>query len=107
MGLGKMLGTTEPKQKKITYEVIKKLGLLNDSKTEPKELRIVSWNGAAPKMDIRPWKKNEDGTETAKSGITLSAEEIESLYSVLKMLDEMPEDDSEDSSEDDVEVIAE
>lgn len=103
MGLGKMLETTEPKQKKITYEVVKRLGLLNNSQTEPKELRIVSWNGAAPKMDIRPWKKNEDGTETAKSGITLSAEEIESLYSILKILDEMPEDDGEN----DVEVIAE
>lgn len=66
----------------IKYEVIENYGELTDG-DNAKELRLVSWNNREPKYDIRSWKKNEDGTETAGKGITLSGEECEGLLALL------------------------
>lgn len=45
-----------------------------------KELNLVSWNGRAPKYDIRDW-----APEHAKmgKGVTLTDEEAGALYSAL------------------------
>ena len=70
------------------YKVIKDFGALG-KETEGKSvkrLRLVSWNGKAPKFDIRPWKTTEDGEQCSK-GITLSSEEIEHLYKLLQKID--------------------
>lgn len=69
-----------------TYEVIKDYGALSDADV-PKRLRVVKWNDNEPKFDIRPWKETEDGERSFK-GITLTSEEIENLYKLLKKIDE-------------------
>ncbi len=40
----------------IKYEIVKSVGVLSTSaKGWTKEVNMVSWNGAEPKVDIRDW----------------------------------------------------
>ena len=66
----------------IKYEIIKTIGVLSESsKGWKKELNLISWNGSAPKFDIRDWAP---GHEKRGKGVTLSAEEIKKLAGLLK-----------------------
>ena len=65
----------------FSYEIVEHIAVLSTSKTGwTKELNLVSWNGRAPKYDIREW-----APEHAKmgKGVTLSDEEIEVLKKLL------------------------
>ena len=65
----------------IKFEITEHLAALSTSaKGWTKELNRVSWNGAAPKYDIRDW--SPDHTKMGK-GVTLSNEEMEELKKVL------------------------
>lgn len=48
-----------------------------------KELNLVSWNGAAPKYDLRDWAPEH---EKMGKGITLSADEVQELYKLLSKI---------------------
>ena len=66
----------------ITFEVREHIGTIT---TRPsgwsKEINVVVWNSGEPKIDIRDW----DSEHTRMSrGITLTEEEAETLYNVLK-----------------------
>lgn len=66
----------------IKYEVVEHIGVLSESaKGWKKELNRISWNGAAPKYDIREWAP---GREKMGKGITLTDAEIEMLKQLLK-----------------------
>ena len=71
------------------YEVLNDFGALGEEVEGKyvKRLRLVSWNGNEPKFDIRPWKETEENGEQYSKGITLSSEEIECLYKLLKEID--------------------
>ena len=69
----------------IKCEIIEKYGKLADGR---KELRLVSWNGREPVYDLRSWSENDDGTESAGKGITLTGEECECLLQILKNIAE-------------------
>ena len=72
----------------IKYEVLDDFGVVSTSgKDNEWELRVryVSWNGNDPKYDIRAWKQTENG-ETCRKGLTLTGEEAESLYDILKKI---------------------
>lgn len=63
------------------YEIIQEMGVLSESKGGwTREFNLVSWNGAKPKFDIRDWAPNH---EKMGKGISLSADEISSLKSIL------------------------
>lgn len=65
----------------IKYEIMEHLGVLSESaKGWKKELNRVSWNGAAPKYDIREWAPNR---EKMGKGITLTDDEVEQLKQLL------------------------
>ncbi|MGG3989108.1 YdbC family protein [Bacillus smithii] len=68
----------------INFEIKKEIALLStSSKGWKKELNLISWNGYAPKYDIRDW----DPTHTKMGkGITLSEEELRNLYLSLKKI---------------------
>ena len=56
----------------IKYEIKKEIGVLSENaKGWRKELNLVSWNGAAPKYDIREWAPDH---EKMGKGTTLTAE---------------------------------
>lgn len=65
----------------IKYDIVEEVGVLSENaKGWRKELNRISWNGAAPKYDIRDWAQEH---EKMSKGITLSQEEAENLYKVL------------------------
>lgn len=64
------------------YEIVEELGVLStSSKGWQKELNKISWNGAEPKFDIRDWAPDH---EKMGKGVTLTDEEAQSLYALLK-----------------------
>jgi len=65
----------------IQYDVIEELGVLSENaKGWRKELNLISWNGAAPKYDIRDWAP---GREKMGKGVTLTEEEAQKLKELL------------------------
>ena len=68
----------------IKYEITQSIACLSEEKNGwTKELNLVSWNGNAPKYDIRSWYA--DHSKMGK-GITLTKEELVQLASVLREL---------------------
>ncbi len=64
------------------YEIKEEIGILSESKSGwRREVNRVSWNGAAPKLDIRDWAP---GHEKMGKGITLSTEETVKLLELLQ-----------------------
>ncbi len=64
------------------YEITEELGVLSESRSGWKrEVNLVSWNGATPKLDIRDWAP---GHEKMGKGISLSSDEIKSLKAILE-----------------------
>lgn len=73
----------------IKYEVIEECGLVAKRSGDYElKLRYVSWNGKEPKYDLRPWKVNDEGEEICGKGITLSGEELEALWNLIKGMEE-------------------
>ena len=70
----------------IKYEIIEELGVLSESaKGWTKELNLISWNGGAPKYDIRDWAPEH---EKMGKGVTLSEEEAKTLHKILGKITE-------------------
>ncbi len=66
----------------FSYEVVRHIGTLSENnKGWKKELNLVSWNGRAPKYDIRDWAPDR---ETMGKGITLNEDEVNKLKELLK-----------------------
>ena len=65
----------------IKYDIVEELGVLSESaKGWTKELNLISWNGGAPKYDIRDWAPEH---EKMGKGVTLSEEEAKKLIELL------------------------
>ena len=68
----------------VKFEIKEELGVLSESsKGWKKELNLISWNGAAPKFDLRDWAPDH---EKMGKGVTLTAEEAQELYSLLSKI---------------------
>ena len=71
------------------YEIINEIGVISEGRSGwKKEFNRISWSGNEPKYDIRDWS---EGHEKMGKGITLTEDEIRSLYKILdeeiKLLD--------------------
>jgi hypothetical protein len=65
----------------INYEIVMQIGLLSQSNSGwTKEVNLISWNGRAPKYDIRDWAP---GHQKMGKGVTLSREELLALRDLL------------------------
>lgn len=65
----------------IKYDIVEEVGVLSENnKGWRKELNRISWNGAAPKYDIRDWAP---GHEKMGKGVTLTEEEAAKLKEIL------------------------
>ena len=65
------------------FEIKKDIGILSQNGKYSKEFKLISYNGAEPKYDIRSYSFNEEtGEKTMGKGVTLSKEELK----VLKVL---------------------
>lgn len=70
----------------IKYEITQELGVLSESKSGwTRELNLVSWNGAAPRFDIRDWAP---GHEKMGKGISLNGEELAKLKQLLDKVED-------------------
>ena len=66
----------------LKFEITEELGILSENeKGWRKELNLVSWNEREPKYDIRDWNPSH---ERMSKGITLTKEEAQALYEILK-----------------------
>lgn len=76
------------KAKTIEFNILKTLGTVSTSATGwTKDLSIVSWNGGAPKYDLREW--SPDKTRMGK-GSTLSAAELLGLKDIINNIADIP-----------------
>jgi hypothetical protein len=65
----------------IKFEIMEHIGTIAETaRGWTKELNLVSWNGAAPKFDLRDWAP--DHSKMGK-GITLTSEELKGLKNML------------------------
>lgn len=66
----------------IEFQVRKHIGVITDYATGwAKEINIVSWNGGAPKVDIRDWSPDH---EHMSRGITLTEAEFTKAVNLVK-----------------------
>lgn len=69
------------KTKELKFEIINNIGIISEKNKGWKlELNIISWNGNEPKYDIRTWGPEH---KNMGKGITLTNQEIISLYEIL------------------------
>lgn len=72
-------------KKEFKYEIVKDFGTLSTSpKGWNRMVRLVSWNDARPKLDIRDW--SPDNSSMGK-GISLSPDEVNTLKAILEDYD--------------------
>ncbi len=68
------------------YEITEHIATLSDNgEGTTKELNRISYNGAAPKLDLRSWKRSGEETLLLK-GLTLTTEEAAILREALNSL---------------------
>lgn len=66
----------------IKYTTVEKVGIIREGNNGwKKELRLISWNDAAPKLDIRDWSPDD---EKMGKGITLTEDEARNLMGLLE-----------------------
>ncbi|MBC2166559.1 hypothetical protein HCB26_08240 [Listeria booriae] len=66
----------------IEYEIVEHIGVLSENaKGWRKEVNLISWNGRAPKYDIRDWSP---GNEKMGKGITLTEDEFKKIAELAK-----------------------
>lgn len=67
--------------KDFEFDIVEHIGILAEkTKGWKREVNLISWGGAEPKIDIRDW--SPDHSKMGK-GITLTAEEIEKLKELI------------------------
>jgi len=77
-------------REQITFEIKEHIGVLCMYHTGwKKELNLVSWNGNAPKYDIRDWDPDH---ERMSRGITLSEKEMGRVRQMLDERDRSPKE---------------
>jgi hypothetical protein len=71
----------------IECGIVEEYGIISENaKGWRKELNLISWNGAASKYDIRDWAPDH---KKMGKGITLNAREVQELYNILKIIQEV------------------
>lgn len=69
------------KMPEFTYEITEPIGILSQSTNGwSRQINLISWNGRAPKYDIRDWAP---GNEKMGKGISMSLEELKALKEIL------------------------
>ena len=66
------------------YDISTHCGVISEKGDWRFELNIVSWNGRKGVYDIRKWHYDDyDEVDKMGKGVTLSTEELRSLYEIL------------------------
>ena len=78
-------GTTN-KTDDVKVEVLEDFGEVSNKNGWSLRVRYVKWNDNDPKYDVRAWKSDENGVEKCRKGLSLTGEEAEELYKILKKI---------------------
>lgn len=70
----------------IRFDVVEHIATLSESSGATKELNRISYNGAAPKLDLRSWKVENNNKRMLK-GLTLTNDEAKALRDALNRID--------------------
>lgn len=66
----------------VSFEILEEIGVITTHATGwSKELNLVSWNGGAPKYDIRDW---DPGRNRMSRGITLQEDEMRRVLDLFR-----------------------
>ena len=69
-------------REEIVFEIKERIGIITEYPTGwNRELNLVSWNGRAPKYDIRDWNPEHDHMSR---GITFHPKEMQTFITLLK-----------------------
>ncbi len=69
----------------FSYEIVKHIGVLSsNAKGWNRELNLISWNGRAPKYDIRDWAPEH---EKMGKGVSMSGEELTVLKKIIETIE--------------------
>ena len=74
------------KTAEVTMEVKEVVGVISQHGNNSLELRLVSWNGADPKYDLRNWYLDREGNEKCAKGLTFAKEDLEQLKELLNSI---------------------
>ena len=66
------------------YTITEEIAFLSEKNGFTKEINMISYNGAKPKIDIRNWSVDDEGNKRMGKGITLSNEEAMVLRDTLE-----------------------
>ena len=69
------------------YDITEEIAVLSEKNGYSKEINMVSYNDAEPKIDIRNWSVDEDGEKRMGKGITLNKEEAIALRNALEEME--------------------
>lgn len=72
---------------KFEHIILEEYGTIGQSGAVSKKVRLVSFNGGPPRLDIRQWRQKQDGTEVIFKGISLSGEELVKLKEIIRDLE--------------------
>ena len=72
---------------KFEFNNTEEIAIISDKNGYTKELNMISYNGAPPKLDLRNWSVDESGEKRMGKGLTLSTEEAITLRDALEDLD--------------------
>ena len=79
----------------FNFDITEEIGEISkNDKGYSKEVNLISYNGAKPKIDIRNWSIDEDDNKKMGKGITLTEDEAIKLMEILN--EYFGEEDSEE-----------
>lgn len=71
-------------KKELEYKIVEELAVIKESGNWATKVCLVSWNGKPAKLDIRSWNESPDAKYKVGKGLTLTDEEAQNLFKVLK-----------------------
>ena len=67
-------------QDKITYDVVRNIGVIADNGAWETQVNMISWNHGAPKFDIRKWNVE---TDRMRKRISMTENEASTLAKAM------------------------
>lgn len=71
--------------KEFKYDVLAEIGTVEEGSRQDTIVKIISWNGGDPKLDIRKWNKED---EKMGKGISISLENVQKLRDLLDQIED-------------------
>jgi len=71
--------------KEFKYDVLAEIGTVEEGSRQDTIVKVISWNGGDPKLDIRKWNKEDDNMG---KGISISLDCVKKLIELLNQVED-------------------